>query len=399
MKIIELDKKYVFQTYKRNPVVIVKGKGQYVWDDKGKKYLDMFSGLSVCNLGHCHPRVTVAIEQQIKKLVHVSNLYYTEPSTLLAEKLINSSFPGKVFFSNSGAEANECAIKLARKYGNKRIADSGQRIENRYEIIVFKNSFHGRTLATLTATGQEKFHHGFEPLLPGFKYAEFNNLGSVKKLINNKTCAIMVEPIQGEGGLYPATKKFVRGLRKLCNQNRLLLIFDEIQCGMGRTGKLFAYQNYGVKPDIFTLAKSLANGLPIGATIARKETSELFVPGDHGSTFGANPISTAAALTVLKIMNRQFLNRVIVLGKYFISQLNELKNKYDFIKDVRGTGLMLAIELDFSGKDVVSACLENGLLINCTQDNVIRFLPSLITTKKDIDQTLDILEDVFLNLH
>ncbi|MFA5779408.1 MAG: aspartate aminotransferase family protein [Elusimicrobiota bacterium] len=394
MNYFELEKENIFQTYKRNPVLFVRGSGKYLWDDKGKKYLDFFSGISVSSVGHCHPKIVRAIKIQSEKLIHASNLYYTTPQIELAQSLSDLSLGGKVFFSNSGAEANECAIKLARKFGNK---------AGKYEIIAFKNSFHGRTLATLSATGQKKFHEGFAPLLGGFKFAEFNNLCSVEKLISPKTCAIIVEPIQGEGGVYPAEKNFLKGLRDLCDKNKLLLIFDEIQCGLGRTGKFLAFKNYGVVPDILTLAKSLGGGLPVAATIAKKKVAEIFGFGDHGSTFGGNPVCCAAAIEVLKIVNdKKLLKNVEEVGNYFMSELRKLQKKYGIIKEVRGLGLMLGAELNSeliseNGKEIESKCLQKGLLINCTQDTVLRFLPPLNINKKDVDTAVSILADVLKN--
>jgi len=389
MNYFNLEKKHIFQIYKRNPILFIRGSGKYLWDDKGKKYLDFFSGISVSSVGHCHPKIVKAIKTQSKKLIHASNLYYTTPQIELAQSLSNLFFGGKVFFSNSGAEANECAIKLARKFGNK---------TGKYEIIAFENSFHGRTLATLSAMGQKKFHKGLEPLLKGFKFAEFNNLPSVEKLISPKTCAMIVEPIQGEGGVYPAKKEFLIGLRKLCNVNKLLLIFDEIQCGLGRTGKIFAFKNYGVVPDILTLAKSLGGGLPVAATIAKNKIAEIFGFGDHGSTFGGNPVCCAAGMEVLKIISdKKLLKNVECAGNHFLSKLKKLQKKYDVIKDVRGLGLMLGIELKTKGKEIVSKCLQRGLLINCTQDTVLRFLPPLNINKKDVDTAVPILADVLKN--
>lgn len=381
--------KYFLKTYKKYDVLFVKGKGKYLYDIYGKKYLDFFSGLSVCSLGHCKKELISIVNKQTKTLWHCSNLYYTQPQLNLAKELINRSFPSKVFFSNSGAEANECAIKLARKYGSK---------NNKYEIITFKNSFHGRTIATLTATGQSKFQKGFQPLLDGFKYAEFNNISSVKKLINKKTIAIMLEPIQGEGGVIPAEKKFLEELRTLCNQNKILLIFDEIQTGFGRTGKLFAYQYYNVKPDIITLAKSIANGLPLGATIVDKKYSKIFDYGDHGSTFGGNLIACAVGYYVLKRIDENLLNQVKIVGEYFYNNLLELKNKYSFIISVRGVGLMLGMELEFPARRIVEECLKRGIVINVTQEKVLRFLPPLIITKKDVEFLIQTLDKIFKNV-
>ncbi|MFN3966308.1 MAG: aspartate aminotransferase family protein [Endomicrobiia bacterium] len=391
MNYFDLEKNYILQTYKRQKIVFTYGKGKYLWDDKGKKYLDFFSGLSVCNLGHSHPEIIKAVQNQIKKFFHTSNIYYIIPQIELAKLIIEKSFKkGKVFFSNSGAESNECAIKLARKYGSK---------NGRFEIISFENSFHGRTLATLSATGQEKFHRGFTPLPPGFKYAKFNNIDSVKKLINKKTVAVIIEPVQGEGGVYPAEKNFLQQLREICNKNNLLLIFDEVQCGMGRTGKLFAYQYYEVEPDIITLAKSVANGLPLGVTIVKEKYSRIFEPGDHGSTFGGNPVSCASAIeTINQIDNPGFLKNVSELGRYFIQKFIELKNEFsEKIKEVRGLGLMVGLELFDKGSEIVEKCANAkpiGVVINCTQEKILRFLPPFIITKKDIDYVVKTLKKI-----
>ncbi|MBN1824072.1 MAG: aspartate aminotransferase family protein [Endomicrobiales bacterium] len=385
--IISKEREYISQTYKRYRLVAKKAKGQYVWDDKGKKYLDFFAGLSVCNVGHAHPKIVTAIKNQSEKLIHISNLYYAESQVKLAEKLVKASFPGKVFFSNSGAEANECAIKLARKWAG------GQR----HEVISFENSFHGRTLATLAATAQEKFQKPFAPLPGGFKSARFNRLESVKRCINRKTAAVIIEPIQGEGGVVPADPWFLRNLRILCDRADILLIFDEVQSGMGRTGKLFAWQKYKVTPDIFTLAKSLAGGLPLGATIASKKVSGVFGFGDHGSTFGGNPVACAAAVQVLDLLNKDMLKNVEILGGYFMSGLFDLKAKYEFVKDVRGTGLMIGAELSVPAEGIVQYCLGKGLIVNCTQDKVLRFLPPFVITKSDADKAISILEEAFIH--
>jgi acetylornithine/N-succinyldiaminopimelate aminotransferase len=383
MNIKKAENTYIMQTYRRNDVVFVRGKGQYLWDSSGKKYLDFFAGISVCNVGHCNPSVVAAAKKQLGTLMHTSNLYYTGPQVTLARELIVRSFPGKVFFSNSGAEANECAIKLARKWGES---------AGKYEIITFKNSFHGRTIATLSATGQEKFHAQFKPLLDGFTYADFNSIDSVTACITAKTAAILIEPIQGEGGVTVADKQFLKELRALCDKKKILLMFDEVQTGMGRTGSLFAWQSFGVTPDVFTLAKSLAGGLPMGATVAAQSCADTFVYGDHGSTFGGNPVSCAAAIAVLKFLSPALLKRVRETGAYFLEQLGELKKRYPCIKEVRGRGFMVGIELAFPGRDVVQFCQDNGVIINCTQDTVLRFLPSLVVTKSDVDMVVDTLE-------
>ncbi|MCA6069962.1 MAG: aspartate aminotransferase family protein [Endomicrobium sp.] len=390
MKIKQIEDKYFMRTYKRNNLVVKKAKDQFVWDENGKKYLDFFAGISVCNVGHCNDSVVKAAKAQLDVFAHVSNLYYAKSQIKLGEELSKRAFPGaRVFLSNSGAEANECAVKLARKWGFLNPSKKG----NRYEIICFDNSFHGRTIATLSATGQKKFHEYLKPLQEKFVFAEINNIDSVNKLINDRTVAVMIEPVQGEGGVIPAKKAFLKDLRKLCDEKNLLLIFDEIQCGVGRTGKFYAFENYDVKPDIVTMAKSLANGLPLGATVAGKRCAGAFVYGDHGSTFGGNPVSCAASLAVLKIINAKFLNNSAKAAKYLRKKLDGLKKKYSAIKEVRGLGLMLGISLAVNGKDVVNYCLDKGLIINCTHDTVLRLLPPLIITKKDIDCAVKILDE------
>jgi acetylornithine/N-succinyldiaminopimelate aminotransferase len=390
MNIKQIEDKCFMHTYKRADLVIKKAKNQFVWDEKGKKYLDFFVGISVCNVGHCNDRVVKAVKSQIDSFAHVSNLYYAPIQVKMGANLVKRAFPGaKVFLANSGAEANECAVKLARKWGYLNPSKLG----SRYEIICFNNSFHGRTMATMAATGQRKFHEYLKPLQEKFVFAKFNDIGSVNKLINNKTVAIMIEPIQGEGGIIPADKKFLKDVRTLCDKNNILLIFDEIQCGIGRTGKFYAFESYGIKPDIVTMAKSLANGLPLGAVVADKKCADVFTYGDHGSTFGGNPVSCAAALALSKIMTAKFLNNSSKIAKYLRKKLEVLKYKYSIIKEVRGIGLILGIDLAFNGKDVVNYCLKKGLIINCTHDTVLRLLPPLIITKKDVDYAIKILEE------
>ncbi len=385
------ENKYLMKTYKRYNVSVQKALGQYVWDENGKKYLDFFSGISVCSFGHGNKAVISAVKKQLDKFVHCSNVYYSKPQVEAAKAILEKSFKnGRVFLANTGAEANEGAIKIARKWGSDNPSKDGTK---RYEIIAFKNSFHGRTLATLAATGQEKFHTSFKPLQEKFVFAQFNNINSVKELINNKTVAVMIELVQGEGGINIADKQFVKDLRKLCDDKNLLLICDEIQCGMARTGKMFAWQHYGIKPDIFTLAKSIANGLPLGAVVADKKVAEVFNYGDHGSTFGGNPVSCAAAVAVFKLITPKLLKDISDKSKYFVKGLKELQKKYSCIKDVRALGLLVGVELDFAGKDIVEFCIDKGLLINCTQGNVLRFLPPYVITKKDIDKTIKILGD------
>jgi predicted acetylornithine/succinylornithine family transaminase len=389
-KVMKAYNEYILPTYERYPVVFIKGEGKYLYDSEGKKYLDFFSGLSVCNFGHCNKRIIDKVVVQLRRLIHTSNLYYNQQQALLAELIIKKSFRGKVFFSNSGAEANECAIKIARRFGY----NTGKR----YQIIVFKNSFHGRTMATLTATGQKKLHVGFYPLLPGFKYAVFNNIDSVVRLITDKTCAIMMEPIQCEGGIYVADRKFIKGLRALCDKYDLLLIFDEVQCGLGRTGEMFAFKGYGVEPDIFTLAKSIGSGLPLGVTVVKDKYSDLLKYGDHGSTFGGNIVSVAAGVEVMKLLTPALLNKVRELSRYLFYKLQLLKKKYDSIKEVRGKGLIIGIELSIDGRKVVEKCLSYGLVINCIQRKILRLLPPFVISKYDIDAAIKILDTVFNDL-
>jgi predicted acetylornithine/succinylornithine family transaminase len=389
-KVMKAYNEYILPTYERYPVVFIRGEGKFLYDSEGKKYLDFFSGLSVCNFGHCNKRIIDKVVVQLRRLIHTSNLYYNQQQALLAELIIKNSFRGKVFFSNSGAEANECAIKIARRFGY----NTGKR----YQIIVFKNSFHGRTMATLTATGQKKLHAGFYPLLPGFKYAVFNNIDSVVRLITDKTCAIMMEPIQCEGGIYVADRKFIKGLRSLCDKYDLLLIFDEVQCGLGRTGEMFAFKGYGVEPDIFTLAKSIGSGLPLGVTVVKDKYSDLLKYGDHGSTFGGNIVSVAAGVEVMKLLTPALLNKVRELSRYLFYKLQLLKKKYDSIKEVRGKGLIIGIELSIDGRKVVEKCLSYGLVINCIQRKILRLLPPFVISKYDIDAAIKILDTVFNDL-
>ncbi|MCL1972951.1 MAG: aspartate aminotransferase family protein [Endomicrobia bacterium] len=386
MNIKQMESTYFMPTTKRVDLVVKKAKGQFVWDEKGKKYLDFFTGVSVCNLGHLNNAVVKAVKKQLDEYAHVSIHYYAPVQMKLGKELAKK-FGGRVFLSNTGAEANECAIKLARKYGHT--------TGGRYEIIAFNNSFHGRTVMTSAATGQAKFHEYLKPLPPKFVFADFNDIESVKKLINDKTAAIIVEPVQGEGGIYVATKEFLKGLRVLADKHNIVLIFDEIQCGLGRTGKFFAFEHYGVKPDVITLAKAIANGLPLAATIANKKFGEVFTYGDHGTTFGGNPVSCAAALAVIKEMSPKFLKNSLETAKYLYAKLNDLKKKYNIIKEVRGIGLMTGIELSIAGKDILEYCLNKGLIVNCPQKTVIRMLPPLTITKKDVDAAVKILNDAF----
>jgi len=386
----EISDKYIAGTYARQPVVLVRGKGSWVWDSDGNKYLDFVGGIAVCVLGHSHPAVAKAISAQAKKLLHVSNLYYIEQQINLAELLVKNSFAGRIFFCNSGAEANEAAIKLARRYS---IEKHG---EERFGIIAMKNSFHGRTIAALSATGQEKFRKGFGPMLEGFYFAEFNDINSLTARIDNSTCAVLLEPIQCEGGIYAATQEYLKSVRKICDDRNLLLIFDEVQTGIGRTGKLFCYEHYGVKPDIMTLAKGLGNGVPIGAMIAREDIASVFNPGSHASTFGGNPLAASAGMAVLNtLLETDVLKNCKRMGDYLGKRLSWLKSKFDFIKDSRGMGLIQGIELNFPGKAIVDEARKKGLLINCTSENVLRFSPPLIVKEYEIDAAIEILSEIF----
>jgi predicted acetylornithine/succinylornithine family transaminase len=390
---MDLSEKVVAHTYNRFPILLVRGKGTRVWDKDGKEYLDFLAGLAVCNLGHCHPKVVKAIQEQAEKLIHVSNFYYIEPQIQLASLICQHSFAGCVFFCNSGAEANEGAIKLARKYAKEKVG------EDRFEIITMERSFHGRTLATLTATAQEKYHKGYAPLVPGFKYVPFNDIEAVRKAIDSKTCALLIEPIQGEGGVNIPSEGYLKALREICDVNRILLIFDEVQVGMGRTGKLFAYEHYGIEPDLLTLAKSLAGGVPIGALLMKKEMAEGFKPGDHASTFGGNPLATAAGVAALTaLLEEGILENCRRVGDYFLSKLKEMGSQFPFVKEVRGKGLILGVELKREGAPIVTAMMEKGFLINCTMGNVLRFLPPLIVTKEEVDQLIGVLEETMKKL-
>ncbi len=380
---------YVMKTYNRYPVSFVKGEGCWLYDSQGKKYLDMLAGIAVCNLGHCHPRVSEAICQQAKTLIHTSNLFHIEPQAELAELICRNSFGEKVFFCNSGAEANEGALKLARRYGTEKSPE-------KYEIVAFKQSFHGRTMAAVTVTGQGKYSEGFGPMIPGVKFAEFNNIDSVKEVVSERTAGIIVEPVQGEGGVVPASKEFLEELRRIADEFDAVLIFDEVQTGIGRTGELFAYQHYGVEPDVMTLAKALGNGVPIGAIVAKGEAAEVLKPGLHASTFGGNFLSTRAGVEVMKIMTEPgFLDRVKEKGNYLKNRLEELVSQFPrLLEGVRGLGMMLGIVCKTPCSDIVASALDKGLIINCTAGKVLRFLPPLTIEKEEIDYGVEILKEV-----
>ncbi len=385
MDTLTLYDKYVMATYTRLPLILVRGEGIKVWDSSGREYLDFFPGWAVSGIGHCHPRVVGAIQRQSKKIIHVSNNYYNELQGRLAQKISENSFSGKVFFCNSGAEANESAIKLARAYGHP----------DRYEIISMDNSFHGRTLATMTATGQEKYHKGFGPMPKGFVHVPFNDMEAIKAKISKRTIAILIELIQGEGGINIASKRFVKDLRKFCTDRDILLLIDEVQTGMGRTGRFFSYQHYAIEPDAMTLAKTLGGGMPIGAMVASEKFASVLKPGTHASTFGGSPIVSAASLAVFEAIEKDgLIKNAEEMGEYLKGKLNKLKNRHSIIKEVRGMGLMIGVELKSNGKDIVEACIDKGLLINCTHNTVLRLMPPMIVGKKDIDRAISILDEV-----
>ena len=389
MKVFEQDKKYFMPVFNRYPLVLSHGEGPYIFDTDGKKYIDFLAGIAVNVLGHAHPELVKAICEQAGRLIHCSNLYYTEPQVLLIEKLAELSGLNKVFIANSGAEANEGAMKLARKFGKMKSAD-------KFEIVTAEHSFHGRTLATLTATGQPKYQEGYEPLPGGFRYVPFNDKEALKAVVSAKTCAVLIEPIQGEGGVHVPLDGYLQYARELCDKHGALLIFDEIQSGMGRTGTFLACQGYGVKPDIVTLAKGLAGGVPIGAFMATDEVAAAFSPGDHGSTFGGNPLACAAALAVLNVIEKEnLMANALSMGTYLMNELENLKKKYPaLIKIVRGKGLMVGAELSKPGREVVDRCMAQGAIINCTAGNVLRFVPPLDIRREHVDEVVAILDGV-----
>lgn len=373
----------ILKTYTREPIVFVKGKGSVLTDMQGKKYLDFFPGWGVSNLGHCHPKVMGAIREQVGKLIHIPNNFYNPHQAKLAKELNRIAFKSKVFFCNSGAEANEAAIKLVRAWGQG----------TKFDIITTLKSFHGRTMGALSATGQEKLHKGFSPLTAGFQYVPFNDIEAIKKTITPSTAAIMLELIQGEGGIHIADESYVKEIRRLCDAHQILMIVDEVQTGMGRTGQMFCYQHYGVLPDVMTLAKALGGGLPIGAMLVKNELADAFKPGMHGSTFAGSPLVTKAALGVIKAISEdKIIPHVKKVGAYLVEQLQGLQKKYSFIKTVRAKGLMVGIELNIEGADIFKECLQKGLIINCTQGNVLRIMPALNVTKRQIDKAIFIID-------
>lgn len=391
-EIKEMATKYIMNTYGDRQLALVRGEGPYVWDAEGNKYLDFLSGIAVNGLGHCHPKVVEAIRNQAGKLMHVSNLYYIEPQAKLAKLMIDNSDLDQCFFCNSGAEANEAAIKIARKYA----VDKGR--SSAYEIITMHDSFHGRTMATITATAQTKYHKGFEPMLPGFSYVPFDDLDAVAKAITSQTCAILVEPIQSEGGVNVPGEGYLEGLREMCDQHDLLLIFDEMQTSPGRLGAFFGYQTYGVIPDVLTMAKFLGGGTPIGAMLAKKEVAESFVPGTHAATFGGNPLVTAAALATLEtIVEEDLFKNVISVGNYLEEKFTRLQELAP-IKEIRGRGLLRGVVFEIDAKPIAAKCIENGLITICTNDYVLRFMPPLNITTDHVDEAYNIISKSIANI-
>jgi acetylornithine/N-succinyldiaminopimelate aminotransferase len=387
--VMEAAARYLANTYARFPVVPVRGEGARLWDIEGKAYLDFAAGIAVDVLGHGHPKVLEAITAQAQNLLHVSNLYYIEPQITLARALCERSFADKVFFCNSGAEANEAAIKLARRYARERWST------DRYEIVCMRDSFHGRTIATATATGQEKYRQGFDPLLPGFKHVPFNDARAVERAIDARTCAVLVEPIQGEGGVRVPEDGYLPRLRELCTERGVLLMLDEVQTGMGRTGRLFAHEHWGIEPDVMTLAKGLGAGVPIGAMLATEPVAAAFVPGSHASTFGGSPFITAVAMAAFTALVEEGLPaRAAKTGEYLLGRLQDLGDRYPFVKEARGKGLMVALELTTPARPIVDACLQRGLLVLTAGDQVLRFVPPLIIGEAEVEEALAILDAV-----
>jgi predicted acetylornithine/succinylornithine family transaminase len=383
----ELEKKLFLKTGKRGPVTLVRGQGALVWDDQGREYLDFVAGWAVNSLGNCPAVVVEALEKQAKTLIHAADQFYTVPQIELAQLLIEHSCLDRVFFCNSGAEANEGAVKLARRYGKLRLNGA-------YEVITALNSFHGRTLAMTAATGQSKFHEPYTPMPGGFLNVEYNNIEAIKRATSEKTCAVMLEPIQGEGGVNIPDDDYLQKVQSWCREKGILLILDEVQTGAGRTGTLFAYEQYGVEPDIMTLAKGLGSGVPIGAFLAKEEVS-VFSPGEHGSTFGGNPLVCAAAYAALKyVIDHNIPAQAKRIGNYFMTQLEGLKQQFDFITEVRGRGLLIALEFNQEiAEKLLMACLDKGLLVNRLKPNAVRFMPPLIITEKEVDKAVAILRD------
>lgn len=390
-QIVALTEKYVLSTYGRLPIAAVKGEGCYLVDADGKRYLDFIGGIAVTSQGHCHPKVVEAIQKQVEELIHCSNLFHIPSQALLAKKLVEASGLAKAFFCNSGAEANEAAIKLSRKWGK-------EQKNGAFEILVAQDSFHGRTMGALSATAQSKYQKAFEPLVPGFKTVPYGDIVALKEAITPQTVAIMLEPIQGEGGVKIAPKGYLGAVSELCIKENILLILDEVQTGIGRTGKFFAFEHHGIKPDILTLAKALGSGVPIGTMLAGEKVADTFKPGDHASTYGGNPLATAAALAALEVIEDGLVEHCENIGAYFIEKLELLKERIPSIQEVRGQGLLLGVELTQYAAPIVAACRERGLLILTAGEQILRFVPPLIISKEDVDTALKILEDVFSSI-
>ena len=387
-EIMDMDKEYVMHTYGRQPLALVKGEGSVVWDVEGNSYIDCVAGIAVNNVGHANPKVAEAISDQAKKLIHISNLYYSEEQVTLAKLLSNISPHEKSFFCNSGAEANEGAIKLARKHSGKG------------EIIAMNNSFHGRTITTITATGQPKYQKGFGPLTPGFKHVDYNDVEAVKNAIGPKTAAVLVEPIQGEGGVIIPSKNYLKNLKELCLDKEVLLIFDEVQTGFGRTGEMFASQIFDVTPDISTYAKAIAGGFPMGVVMASKDVSDTFIPGDHAATFGGSPLACAAAKASINyIIDENLLQQSKETGKYFMKKLEIIKDNNEVVKEVRGKGLMIGMEMYKDCGNLVDELRMKGIIINCAAGNVLRFVPPLVISQTQIDTVIKVLEDAITNFN
>ena len=386
----QLEHEYYMPTFKRIPITLVKGQGNRVWDESGRGYLDFTAGWAVNSLGHCHPSVVEAIAQQARTLIHISNSYYTIPQIKLAELLVQNSSLDKVFFCNSGTEATEGAVKLARRYGHLHLHGA-------YEVITATGSFHGRTLAMVSASGQPKFQKPYTPIPTGFVNIDYNNIEVLEKAINAKTCAVMLEPIQGEGGVNLPDAGYLKAVSEICQQKKVLLILDEIQTGIGRTGRLFAYEYYNIEPDIMTLAKGLASGIPIGAVLAKNRAS-VFTTGDHGSTFGGNPLACAAGYATLKfIIDNNIVSNAKLRGQQLTLGLKALKQKYKFITNVRGLGLLQAMDFnDNIAQSVMMTCLENGLLVNELKRNALRFMPPLIVSENEVNEALEILDKALI---
>jgi acetylornithine aminotransferase/acetylornithine/N-succinyldiaminopimelate aminotransferase len=384
------EEKYLMNTYKRYPIKVVRANGTRLWDQDGKEYLDFLSGIAVLNLGHCHPKIVEAVKDQAERFFHVSNLFYVEPQLELAKRICENSFGDKVFFCNSGAEANEAAIKLARKWAKQ------NRGPHSYKIITFYGSFHGRTLATLTATAQQKFHQGFDPLMPGFVYCPYDDPEALLRAIDDETCAVMLEVIQGEGGVIVPSDNYLEEVRRICDQKRILLILDEVQTGMGRTGKLFGYEHFSIEPDIMTLAKALGGGLPLGAMVAKEHIASVFSPGDHASTFGGNPLSCRAGCVVFEeLLEGGVLENCKRQSQYLFEHLCRIAEENSKIKEIRGKGLMIGIELEGPwAEKIVHDCLNKGLILNAPNPRVLRLLPPLVITQGDCDLFLEIFQEV-----